>query len=206
MTDRTDAARDQVLDAAAELFMTKSFAGTTDREIATRAGVSYANLHFHFAGKDEILAELLQRSARPTVDEIAEIEATVPPGAHATALYLLILADVRVLAEAPRNIGALPTMPDVTNSRAYVPFGFAYQDLTDAYVRLGAQVTSPEVAATLSTRQLGQLLMQQVEGVTEIRHDGKTVTSEDARNIAASCLRICGVNQETIAGLTSTGR
>lgn len=77
MTDRTDAGREQVLDAAAEPFMTKSFAGTTDREIATRAGVSYASLHFHFAGKDEILAELLQRSARPTVAEIAEIEATV---------------------------------------------------------------------------------------------------------------------------------
>jgi AcrR family transcriptional regulator len=201
MTDRTDAARDQVLDAAAELFMTKSFTGTTDREIATRAGVSYASPHFHFAGKNEILAELLQRSARPTVEEIAEIEATVPPGAHATALYLLILADVRGLAEAPHNIGALPTMPDVTNSRAYVPFGFAYQDLIDAYARLGAQVTSPAVTATLSTRELGQLLMQQVESVTNIRQEGEAVTSEDARSIAASCLRMCGVDQETIASL-----
>ena len=206
MTDRTDAVRDQVLDAAAALFMTKSFAGTTDREIATRAGASYASLHFHFAGKDEILTELLQRCVRPGVDEIAAIEATVPPGAHATALWLLILADVRALAEAPHNIGALPFMPDVTNSRAYIPFGFAYQDLVDAYARLGVQVASPEVTATLSARQLGQLMMQQVESITEIRNDGKTVTSEDARSIAASCLRICGVDQQTIAGLGSPDR
>jgi AcrR family transcriptional regulator len=202
MTDRDDAARDQLLDAAAELFMTKGFAGTADREIAKRAGVSYASLHFHFAGKDELLAELLQRSARPTAAEIAEIEATVPSGAHAAALYHLILADIRGLVEAPHNIGALRIMPDVTNSRAYLPFGFAYQDLTDAYVRLGAQAASPGVAATLSSRQLGQLLMQQVESVTDIRRDGETVTSEDARIIAASCLRVCGVDQETIAGLT----
>jgi AcrR family transcriptional regulator len=202
MTDRTDAAREQVLDAAVDLFMTKSVAGTTDREIATRAGVTYASLHFHFSGKDEILAELLQRCVRPGVDEVAAIEAAVPPGAHATALHLLILADIRALAEAPHNIGALSFMPDVTNRKAYIPFGFAYQDLVDAYARLGAQVASPEVASTLSARHLGQLLMQQVEAVTEIRRAGQAVTPEDARSIAASCLRICGVDQETIAGLT----
>lgn len=94
----------------------------------------------------------------------------------------------------------------MTNSKAYIPFGFAYQDLTDAYARLGAQVTSPEVTATLSARQLGQLLMQQVESATEIRHVGEPLTSEDTRSIATSCLRVCGVDQETIAGLRSAGR
>lgn len=74
--------RDQVLDAAAELFVTRGFAATSTREIAEKVGIRQASLYYHFAGKDEILAELLQRSVRPTMDNVAKIEALVPPSNH----------------------------------------------------------------------------------------------------------------------------
>jgi len=114
--------RDQVLDAAAELFVARGFAATSTREIAEKVGIRQASLYYHFAGKGEILAELLQRSVRPTVDKIAKIEALVPPQTHATALYLLALIDIRTLTEAPHNVGILYGQSDVTNSEVYAEF------------------------------------------------------------------------------------
>jgi AcrR family transcriptional regulator len=66
--------REQVLHAAAQLFVTKGFAATSTREIADKVGIRQASLYYHFTGKDEILAELLERSVRPTVDRVDQIE------------------------------------------------------------------------------------------------------------------------------------
>ncbi|MFI5622662.1 TetR/AcrR family transcriptional regulator [Nocardioides sp. NPDC051685] len=198
------APRDQVLDAAAELFVTRGFAATSTREIAERVGIRQASLYYHFAGKDEILAELLQRSVRPTVDKIAKIEALVPPQTHATALYLLALIDIRTLTEAPHNVGILYGQSDVTNSEVYAEFHRARQELVDAYGRLGLKSASPDIAADTDARELGEMLMHSIEVVTEIRNGGKTVTPQRANRIAATALRMCDVPQETIATAAST--
>lgn len=195
--------RDQVLDAAAELFVTRGFAATSTREIAERVGIRQASLYYHFAGKDEILAELLQRSVRPTVDKVAKIEALVPPETHETALYLLALIDIRTLAEAPHNVGVLYGQSDVINSEVYAEFRDARQELVDAYDRLGLQIASPNVVADTDARQLGEMLMHYVE-VTTIRNVGTVVTRNRANSIAASCLRICGVSEVAIASAAST--
>lgn len=200
----TASPRDQVLDAAAELFVTRGFAATSTREIAEQVGIRQASLYYHFAGKDEILAELLQRSVRPTVDKIAKIEALVPPETHETALYLLALVDIRTLAEAPQNVGILYGLPDVTSSEIYSQFRDARQELVDAYSRLGIQVASPPVLADTDARLLGEMLTHQVEITTAIRNLGMAVTREGAYGMAASCLRICGVAEVAIATAAST--
>jgi AcrR family transcriptional regulator len=200
----TASPRDQVLDAAAELFVTKGFAATSTREIAERVGIRQASLYYHFAGKDEILAELLQRSVRPTVDRIAKIEALVPSETHETALYLLALVDIRTLAEAPQNVGILYGLPDVTSSEIYSQFRDARQELVDAYSRFGVQVASPPVLADTEARLIGEMLTHQVEITTAIRNLGMAVTREGAHSMAASCLRICGVAEVAIATAAST--
>ncbi|MER6974355.1 TetR/AcrR family transcriptional regulator [Nocardioides sp. NPDC000445] len=200
----TASPREQVLEAAAELFVTRGFAATSTREIAERVGIRQASLYYHFAGKDEILAELLQRSVRPTVDKIAKIEALVPPETHETALYLLALVDVRTLAEAPHNVGILCGLPDVTNCEIYAEFRDARQELVDAYGRLGLQVASPKVANDTDARHLGEMLTHSIEVVTTIRNVGMAVTGDGANSIAASCLRICGAPEVTIASAAST--
>lgn len=196
--------RDQVLDAAAELFVTRGFAATSTREIAERVGIRQASLYYHFAGKDEILAELLQRSVRPTVDKVEKIEALVPPETHATALYLLALTDIRTLAEAPHNVRILYTQSDVTSSEVFAEFHHARQELVDAYGRFGLQAASPNVTSDIETRELGEMLMHTVEVVTEIRNAGTAVTPQRANRIAAAALRMCDVSQETIATAAST--
>src|SRR6478736_1724375 len=52
-------ARDEILDAAAELFTTRGFTGTSTRMIADAVGIRQASMYHHFATKDDILAALL---------------------------------------------------------------------------------------------------------------------------------------------------
>ena len=52
-------AREEILDAAAELFTTRGFTSTSTRMIADAVGVRQASLYHHFATKDDMLAALL---------------------------------------------------------------------------------------------------------------------------------------------------
>ncbi len=52
-------AREEILDAAAELFTTRGFTGTSTRMIADAVGIRQASMYHHFATKDDILAALL---------------------------------------------------------------------------------------------------------------------------------------------------
>jgi len=190
-------AREQILDAAAALFAERGFAATTTRLIAERVGIRQASLYYHFAGKDELLIELLTTSVRPSLDAVARIEALVPGDASAAAaLYLLALIDVETLSRTPHNIGTLYLLPEVQHER-YDSFRAERQELQDAYGRLGARAASPEVLAGASAERLGELLIQVTEVVIQLRRT-REPDGADAQAIAASCLRLCGCPQSTI--------
>ncbi|MGC5172306.1 TetR/AcrR family transcriptional regulator [Microbacterium sp. DT81.1] len=56
--------REQIVDAAADLFVSPGFGATSLRDIAARAGISHPGLLRHFTGKDEILAAVVERLER----------------------------------------------------------------------------------------------------------------------------------------------
>ena len=189
--------REQILDAAAALFAERGFAATTTRLIAERVGIRQASLYYHFAGKDELLIELLTTSVRPSLDAVRRIEALVPAGTSAAAaLYLLAVADVETLSRTPHNIGTLYLLPEVQQMR-YDAFRAERQELQEAYGRLGARAAGPEVLAETSEQRLGELLIQVTEVVIQIRR-AREPDGADAGAIAASCLRLCGCPQSTI--------
>jgi AcrR family transcriptional regulator len=189
--------REQILDAAAALFAERGFAATSTRLIAERVGIRQASLYYHFAGKDELLIELLTTSVRPSLDAVRRIEGLVPGSAGAAAaLYLLAQIDVETLRRTPHNVGTLYLLPEVQHER-YDSFRAERQELQDAYGRLGAQAASAEVLAGTSARRLGELLIQVTEVVIQIRRV-REPDSADAQAIAASCLRLCGCPQSTI--------
>jgi AcrR family transcriptional regulator len=193
------APRDEILQAAAELFVNHGFAATSTRDIAERVGIRQASLYYHFAGKPGILAELLELSVRPSLEKVERIELECPVDVPEAALYLLALIDVDTLATVPHNIGRLYRMPDVRSSEVFEEFRPAFRELVAAYGRLGAGVVSGPVAASVGVDQLGGLLVQVVEVVIRIRSRGDEVTGAHARAIAATCLRICGASEERIA-------
>ncbi|WP_328530093.1 TetR/AcrR family transcriptional regulator [Nocardioides sp. NBC_00368] len=190
--------RDQILDAAAKLFVERGFAATSTREIADAVGIRQASLYYHFAGKDDILAELLDRSVRPTVDKIAKIEAMVPPETYETALYLLALVDVTTLATAPRNIGLLSRLPDVTDSPVFAEFRNDRCELAEAYGRIGTRIARAPVIDLLGSKKLGEILVQVVDSTINLRSNGDRIDLHDADGLATTCLRICGTSDKQI--------
>ncbi|MFD7076085.1 TetR/AcrR family transcriptional regulator [Nocardioides sp. NPDC059952] len=191
--------REQVLHAAAQLFVTKGFAATSTREIADRVGLRQASLYYHFTGKDEILAELLERSVRPTVDRVDQIEQLTATTSPETALYLLALVDIHTLAEAPDNIGMLATHPDVTSSDAFDAFRSVRAELAGAYGRMATRAAAPGVAAAAGQGHLGEMLMHLVEVTTSLRSSGVPIDDATAALIASTCLRACGIPDLRIA-------
>jgi AcrR family transcriptional regulator len=208
------APREQILLAAAALFVEQGFGGTTTRAIAEAVGIRQASLYYHYAGKDDILAELLDRSVRPSTDIARHLEhtAAADPSAAAAALYALAEADVRLLADTPHNIGSLYLMPEVREPR-FDDFRTARDELQATYGRLGALAAaiSPDQEHALSPTILGALLIQVVEVVIPLRRRDDPTPEPDPAAIAAAVLRLVGLNAEQIrtararaAGLAST--
>ncbi|WP_406025975.1 TetR/AcrR family transcriptional regulator [Nocardioides sp. NBC_00850] len=171
------------------MFTSRGYAATSTREIAEAVGIRQASLYYHFAGKDEILSELLSQTIRPTVDSLARIESlTDDPD---TVFYLVALTDVRTLAGAPHNIGYLA--PDVAQVEGFEEFTAARDHLAATYARLAEPITSPDVLGRLGTARLGEQLVHTVEEVIGLRNAGRRIGLDDAVWIASSCLRLCGV-------------
>jgi len=198
-------AREQILDAAAALFVESGFSGTSTRAIADRVGIRQQSLYYHFAGKDEILVELLSNSVRPGNEFVRIIESHVSLGADggrdgrgaaAGALYALASMDAATLRATPHNIGVLYLQPEIQDER-FDAFRAERAGLREAYGRLGAAAAHPEVAAVLDERHLGTLLIQLAEVVIQLRSEGDADPADDD-TIAASCLRVLGLTTPEI--------
>lgn len=195
------APRDQILRASARLFTSKGFAATSTREIAEAVGIRQASLYYHFAGKDEILADLLGATVRPSQDRVAQIEAELSPECPEAALFVLALVDIQTLADAPHNVGMLARLPDVVSAgkgEVYASFRDELRELTSSYEAFGARLAEA-CGVDDADEELGAMLIQQVEGVMVLRADGVTVDKSRANKIAAGCMRLCGCSQDRIS-------
>jgi AcrR family transcriptional regulator len=210
--------REEILDAAAGLFVSQGLAATTTRQIADRVGIRQASIYYYFSGKDEILLELLTQSVRPSLQVAATLEARC--AAHpAAGLYALALIDTSTLTRAPHNIATLYLLPEAQGDD-YASFHAERAELQSTYGRLAsaaaaqasaaaqaaaqASVAQPSAAQgaltrpSLSDEELaGTLVMQLVESVIQLRrlgalHDGH------AHQIAASCLRLAGLTSADV--------
>ncbi|MEV6235465.1 helix-turn-helix domain-containing protein [Lentzea sp. NPDC051838] len=185
--------REQILEAAAALFVEQGFAATSTRAIADRVGIRQASLYYHFAGKDDILLELLRTSVRPSLEKARALSTadTTP----AAALYALVLADTHTLATAPHNIGVLYLLPEVQLAR-YDVFREERQELQDVYALLGSRIAGDDPASPEGVR-LGEMLIQLVEVVIHQRR-ARVPSLADCRSVAEACLRVCGADQRTV--------
>ncbi len=194
--------REQILLAAAGLFVDQGFGGTTTRAIADAVGIRQASLYYHFAGKDDILAELLDRSVRPSADlaRRLELDAGPDPAASAAALYALAATDTDLLARAPHNIGSLYLIPEVRDLR-FDDFRAQRDDLQAVYGRLGTRAAElvPD-AEPLPAAVLGALLIQVVEVVIPLRRSAGADGAEpiDPAVVAEAALRMAGLGPADI--------
>lgn len=75
-TSLAEQRRDQICEAALELFLQKGFASTTIRDICARSGVNQASIYDYIANKNDILRRLLNkmwfRSGAPPLCELLD--------------------------------------------------------------------------------------------------------------------------------------
>ncbi|MEU7718359.1 TetR/AcrR family transcriptional regulator [Streptomyces tibetensis] len=204
-SDPGASARAQILDAAGELFVERGIAATSTRMIAERVGIRQASLYYHFATKDDILAELLDTSVRPSLEMVEQIQALVPERAGAAAaLHAVAVMDVRTLSGTAYNIGTLYLLPEVRAER-FDAFRAERGRLRDSYGALGALAATADVARTMPAGRLGELLIQLVEVVIQIRRS-REPEAADTDAIASSCLRLCGLGEPEVRAAQDEAR
>ena len=192
-SDTEVAPRAEILDAAAELFVSQGLTATTTRQIAERVGIRQASLYYYFAGKDEILLELLTQSVRPSLQVAAQLESRCRDD-PAAGLYALALIDVATLAQAPHNIAVLYLMPEIQGEE-FASFRAERARLQAVYGRLGQAAAADHGMDGSFT---ATLLMQLVESVIQLRRAGE-LRDGYGHEIAAACLRLAGLGPADIA-------
>ncbi|GAC53880.1 TetR/AcrR family transcriptional regulator [Gordonia amicalis] len=159
---RGETARDEILDAAAELFTRHGYTGTSTRMIAEAVGIRQASMYHYFGTKDDILANLLETTVLASVEQARALLDTEGPALD--RLLTLARFDVEQLARARWNLGALYLLPEVGEPR-FVEFRSARQELAAAY----AALTSAALGDPADKRCL--LPFRLVESVIMMRAD-----------------------------------
>ncbi len=79
--------RDALFDAAKRLFGEIGYAGTSHADIAAEAGIGRTTFYEHFASKEDLLVQLVERDLPALVEEIlASVDADLDPRARLAAL------------------------------------------------------------------------------------------------------------------------
>ena len=180
-------ARDEILDAAAELFTTIGYAGTSTRRIADAVGMRQASLYHHFATKDDILAALLAGTVDAPLQLAVELLAQSGPAAE--RLHALVVGDVAQLCASRWNLGALYLLPELRNDR-FGQFRVSRDELRSRYRRLAAEV----IDECDGSADADDLPFRLVESVINRRSDDQTCPPDTHWVIADGALRILGWN------------
>ena len=66
--------RQQIMEAAVDLFASQGYAATSVREIADRVGVNPAMIHYYFGNKEALLHAALEHLLEPLAEAMAEMQ------------------------------------------------------------------------------------------------------------------------------------
>ncbi|MDO4908366.1 MAG: TetR/AcrR family transcriptional regulator [Corynebacterium sp.] len=134
---RGSTAREEILDASAELFTTQGFATTSTHQIADAVGIRQASLYYHFPSKTEIFLTLLNSTVEPSIvlaQELAKSDADA-----GMKLWALVAAETRHLLSTRWNLGRLYQLP-MASSEDFVEFHEKRLELRNAFIDLAASL------------------------------------------------------------------
>ncbi|HTM84117.1 MAG TPA: helix-turn-helix domain-containing protein [Mycobacterium sp.] len=178
-------ARDEILDAAAELFTTVGYAATSTRRIAEGVGIQQASLYHHFAAKDDILDALLADTVDASVRLAAELLAEDGPGAP--RLHTLVVADTAQLCGGSWNLGTLYLLPDLRVER-FAEFHRRRGELRSHYRELSRTV----IADHNGPADSDDLPFRLVEAAINRRSDDGSCPPDYPWTTAQAALRVLG--------------
>ncbi|MFH5879992.1 TetR/AcrR family transcriptional regulator [Arthrobacter sp. NA-172] len=190
-------ARDEILDAASELFTSQGFANTSTRAIADAVGIRQSSLYHHFGTKDDILAELLDGTVAGGLAFASAVHGGPPPSDPRTAaarLHAVALYDGTQLCNARWNLGVLYHLPEARAPR-FRRFMDDRRQLRQLYRELGQTVEEFAPAGPQGASSCGDLLFRLVESLINLRADG-LVGADSALETADAGLVLAGMAAE----------
>lgn len=138
---RGSTAREEILDASAELFTTQGFATTSTHQIADAVGIRQASLYYHFPSKTEIFLTLLQSTVAPST---ALAEAFVDNEAPAPLrLWALTATECRLLLSTRWNVGRLYQLP-VAASAEFASYQTQRDQLRQTFKNIASEILNPD--------------------------------------------------------------
>jgi len=182
-------ARDEILDAAGELFTTLGYTNTSTRTIAEAVGIRQASLYHYFKTKDDILCALLSQTLTPTLTIIDGLAGAEPAMSAPEHLHALALFDGRQLLDGRWNLGALYLQPELRGAHLE-PFWSDRERLRLHYLALSKAIVADtgvdEAAADLPFRLVESLVNMWTKRPGPER--GKL-----PEHVADACIRVLGM-------------
>jgi AcrR family transcriptional regulator len=188
--------RDQILDAAAQLFSEQGYTATSTRQIADAVGVKQASLYYHFESKQDILAQLLAGTVAPSLT-FARRLARTDERPH-IQLYALARYDVGLLTDERWNIGALYNLPEVREHEQFQQFRRDRKQLQRAYRRRVMDGVDEGVFHSELPELGSSLVFALAESVIAMRADGMKLETLLPHAIATACLRLLSCHESDV--------
>ena len=138
---RGNTAREEILDASAELFTTQGFATTSTHQIADAVGIRQASLYYHFPSKTEIFLALLTSTVTPSTALAAKFEEIDVPAP--LRLWALTAAECRLLLSTRWNVGRLYQLP-VASSPEFSEYHQQRTQLQAVFRSIAAKIVCPD--------------------------------------------------------------
>jgi len=190
---------EEILDAAARLFSTLGYTTTTTREIADAVGLRQGSLFHYFTRKEDILAELLDRTVEPATTFLVRLAGTDQPAA--VKLFTLARRDVDNLCSGPYNLAKLQLLPEARNER-FEAFWAKRARLRNGYRDLVAEAMADGDLRDGDVELATDVLFGLVESVITWYERGAGRASADmATAVATAGLRALGAGNRRLAAV-----
>jgi AcrR family transcriptional regulator len=178
--------RQTILDTAAHLFAAHGYAATGTREIAEKVGLRQASLFHYFTHKEDLLAELLERTVSPALAAAEWLDtAEAPPEVR---LYLLARHDTENLCRW-HDLAGLQLLPEARGPR-FATFWAKRDDLRGRYRSLLERAERAGLLVELDLETLTDLVFGAVEATIMWYERASGLSAgEVADAVAASAVR-----------------
>jgi len=191
---RRTSSREAILDAAAHLFTTLGYAGTSTRAIAEGVGIRQASLYHHFKTKDDIACALLSQTVTPTLDlipQLMRVTPTLPAPAH---LHAVATFDGYRLLNRRWNLGTLYLQPELRTA-ALEPFWAGHDRLRWHYLTVSHSIA----AATGVHAAAAEMPFRIVESLVSLWATAPGAYRDALpTEFANGCLRVLGVSENDL--------
>ena len=190
--------RDEILDAAGELFTTLGYSATSTRTIAESVGIRQASLYHYFNTKADILCALLSQTITPTLAFIDTLRRTDPAPSDVEHLHALAAFDGEQLLSGRWNLGALYLLPELRGA-GLEPFWSERERLRLHYLAIGLAIIT-ETGINAAAADLPFRLVESLVNIWSMPAGPQR--AEMPIHVADACVRVLGVDD----GVTSAVR